>query len=168
MKRDRFTLILKLLHLNDSTLYRKKGEPCHDPLHKLRPFLEPLLCNFRNNYTLSKEISIDETMIGFKDRLSFIQYYAKKANEMGDEGICACQLSHWIHVQLVPVHRYVHNYYKHAHHSCKHVPCVCVCVCVRARECVRVCVCECAYICMWMCKTCMTCTHICIYLYVCI
>lgn len=78
MKRDRFTLILKFLHLNDNTLYKKKGEPGHDPLFKLRPFIEPLFSNFQHNYMLSREIAIDETMIGFKGRLSFIQYIMPK------------------------------------------------------------------------------------------
>ena len=84
MKRDRFTLILRfLLHLNDSSLYRKKGEPGHDPLHKLQPFMEPRVAHFQVNYTLSKEVCIDETMIGFKGILSFIQYIPKKPTKWG-------------------------------------------------------------------------------------
>ena len=78
MKRDRFTLILQFLHLNDNSLYIEKGEPGHYPLYKLRPFIQPLLANFQGNYILSKEISIDETMIVFKGRWSFIQYIPKK------------------------------------------------------------------------------------------
>ena len=70
-------------HINDSSLYRKKGEPGHDPLHKLRPFLEPLVADFQENYTLSKEVCIDESMIGFKGRLSFIQYMPKKPTKWG-------------------------------------------------------------------------------------
>ena len=83
MKRDRFSLILRFLHLNDSTLYRRKGEPGHDPLYKMRPFIEPLFENFRSCYTLSKEISVDESMIAFKGRLSFIQYMPKKPTKWG-------------------------------------------------------------------------------------
>ena len=83
MSRDRFTLILHFLHLNDSSQYRKKGEPGHDPLYKLRPFIEPLFSHFQRNYTLSKEVCIDETMIGFKGRLSFIQYMPKKPTKWG-------------------------------------------------------------------------------------
>ena len=66
MKRDCFTLILRFLHLNDNSLYRKKGEPGHDPLYKLRPFIHPLISNFQQNYIFSQEVSIDETMIGYK------------------------------------------------------------------------------------------------------
>ena len=83
IKRDRFTLIVRFLHLNDNSLYIKKGEPGHDPLYKLRPFIESLFSNFQRHYILSKEVSIDETMIGFKGRLSFIQYMPKKPTKWG-------------------------------------------------------------------------------------
>ena len=78
MKRDCFSLILRFLHLNDSSQYRRKGEPGQDPLFKLRPFTELLFDNFQSKYTLSKELCIDESMIAFKGRLSFIQYMPKK------------------------------------------------------------------------------------------
>ena len=83
MKRDRFTLILRFLHLNDNRNYKKRGEPGHDPLFELRPFLEPLIAHFQQCYTLSKEICVDETMIGFKGRLIFIQYMPKKPTKWG-------------------------------------------------------------------------------------
>ena len=83
MKRDRFTLVLCLLHLNDSTQYKRKGEPGHDPLFKLRPILDPLICHFQMSCILSKEVSIDESMIGFKGRLGFIQYMPKKPTKWG-------------------------------------------------------------------------------------
>ena len=58
--------------------YVKKGQPGHDPLFKVRPFLDPLIRNFQEAYHPSRELSIDESMIGFKGRLSFIQYLPKK------------------------------------------------------------------------------------------
>ena len=78
LKRDRFSLKLRFLHLNDNTKYIPKGQPGHDPLYKLRPFMDPQLDNFRAAYNLGREISIDESMIGFKGRLYFIQYMPKK------------------------------------------------------------------------------------------
>ena len=72
------TFILRFLHLNDNSKYRKKGEPGHDPLYKLRPFIHPLVSNFQQNYILSREVSIYETMNGYKGRLSFIQNLPKK------------------------------------------------------------------------------------------
>ena len=80
MKRDRFSLLLRFLHLNE---YKKKGEPGHDALFKLRPFLTPLITNFQIAYTLNRELSVDESIIGFKGRLGFIQYMPKKPTKWG-------------------------------------------------------------------------------------
>ena len=38
MSRDRFSLILRFLHLNDSEGYIPKGQPGYDAIYKLRPF----------------------------------------------------------------------------------------------------------------------------------
>ena len=46
LKRDRFSLLLRFLHLNDSAHYIPKGQPGHDPLYKIRPFMDSLLVNF--------------------------------------------------------------------------------------------------------------------------
>ena len=67
-----FSLILQFLHLNNSK-YVKKGQPGYDPLFKLWPFLDPLLKRFKKKaYHRGREVSIDESMIGFKVRLSFL------------------------------------------------------------------------------------------------
>ena len=70
MKRDRFCLLLRFLHLNDSIKYIPKGQVGHDPQYKIRPFLEPLLRNLKLSYTPGCEISIDESMIGIKVALN--------------------------------------------------------------------------------------------------
>ena len=74
---------MKFLHLSDNNLYIPKGQPGHDPLYKLRPLLRPLITNFQAAYTLNRELSIDEAMVGFKGRLSFIQYLPKKPTKWG-------------------------------------------------------------------------------------
>ena len=83
MKRDRFSLVLKFLHLADNNSYIPKGQPGHDPLFKIRSFLEPLIANFQECYTPHRELSVDEAMVGFKERLSFIQYLPKKPTKWG-------------------------------------------------------------------------------------
>ena len=72
--------ILRFQHLNDSTKYIPKGQPGYDALYKLRTFMDPLLENFQAAYSLG-HISIDESMIGFKGRLYFIQYMPYKPNK---------------------------------------------------------------------------------------
>ena len=37
---DRFSLIMKFFHLNDSSRYIPKRQPGYDPLYKLRPFMD--------------------------------------------------------------------------------------------------------------------------------
>lgn len=83
MSRDRFSLLLRFLHLNDSTNYIPKGEPGYDPLYKLRPFVDPLIANFKAAFNLGREIAVDEGMIGFKGRLWFLQYMPKNLQSGG-------------------------------------------------------------------------------------
>ena len=83
MKRDRFSLILCFLHLNDNTKYVPKGQPGYDPLYKIRPFVDPLLRNIQSSYNLGRELSIDESMIGFKGQVHFIQYMPDKPTKWG-------------------------------------------------------------------------------------
>ncbi len=83
MKRDRFSLVLKFLHLNDNSHYIPKGQPGHDLLHKIRPFLNKILDNFQSCFQLGREVSVDESMIGFKGRLGFVQYMPKKPTKWG-------------------------------------------------------------------------------------
>ncbi len=83
MKRDRFSLVLKFLHLNDNSHYIPKGQPGHDPLYKIRPFLDKILENFQFCFQLGREVSLDESMIGFKGRLGFIQYMPIKPTKWG-------------------------------------------------------------------------------------
>ena len=64
LKRYRFSLLLRFLHLNDNSKYIPKGRPGHDPLYKIRPFMDQLIRNFQEAYTPSREISLDESMIG--------------------------------------------------------------------------------------------------------
>ncbi len=83
MKRDRFSLLLKFLHLTDNNHFIHKGQPGHDPLHKIRPFLDKILDNFRSSFQLGREVSLDESMIAFKGHLGFVQYMPKKPTKWG-------------------------------------------------------------------------------------
>ena len=85
MSSRRFELILHFLHLNDSEKQPQRGEPGFDKLYKIRPLLDILLPSFKEQYTPKQFLSIDESMITFKGRLSFLQYLPKKT------GMKACQ-----------------------------------------------------------------------------
>ena len=83
MTRDRFSLILRFFHLNDSKNYIKRGESGYDPLYKIRPLLTSLMKNFNSSYTPNKELSLDEAMVSYKGRVWFLQYMPKKPKKWG-------------------------------------------------------------------------------------
>lgn len=83
MPRDRFQLLLRFFHLNDSNGYTRRGQPGYDALYKIRPLMESLISSFKAAYQLRREIAIDESMIGFKGRVWFIQYLPKKPTKWG-------------------------------------------------------------------------------------
>ena len=83
MSSRRFELILKFLHLNDSEVQPQRGDPAFDKLYKVRPLLDLVLENFKSYYQPHQHISIDESMISYKGRLSFIQYLPKKPHKWG-------------------------------------------------------------------------------------
>ena len=83
MSRDRFLLLLKFLHLANNTEQVPRGQPGHDRLYKLRAFSSAMIRRFKACYRTHREIAIDESMIGFKGRLSFLQYMPKKPTKWG-------------------------------------------------------------------------------------
>ena len=83
LSHDRFQLVLKFLHLVYNTQQVPRGLPRHDKLFKLRPLLDYLIPRFQQVFTPGKEIAVDESMIGYKGRLSFPQYMPKKPHKWG-------------------------------------------------------------------------------------
>ena len=83
MSSRRFELILRFLHLNDSETQPQRGAPGFDKLYKIRPLLNILVESFKDCYTPSQFLSVDESMISFKGRLSFLQYLPKKPHKWG-------------------------------------------------------------------------------------
>ena len=83
LSHDRFLLFLKFLHLADNTKQAAKGQPGYDKLFKIRPFMDPLIKTFQEMFVPQQQLSIDEAMISFKGRLSFLQYLPKKPKKWG-------------------------------------------------------------------------------------
>ncbi|GFN97637.1 PiggyBac transposable element-derived protein 4 [Plakobranchus ocellatus] len=76
MQRERFKAILSFFHLNDNTSYIARGQPGHDPLHKIRPLHNHLKECFMNVYSLKQNICIDEAMCPWRGR-SYLRVYMK-------------------------------------------------------------------------------------------
>ena len=85
MSSRRFELLLKFLHLNNSKKQPARGQPGYDKLYKVRPLLEAVVKNFQAEYTPSENLSIDESMIGFKGRLAFLQYMSCRRSHKSGE-----------------------------------------------------------------------------------
>ena len=71
---DQFPLLLKFLHLSDNTKQVAQDQPGYDKLFKLRHFMDPLIRSFHEMFIPQQQLSIDEAMISYKGRLSFLQY----------------------------------------------------------------------------------------------
>lgn len=83
MARDRFLLLLQFFHLADNSASVPRGSPGFDKLYKLRRLITMLTTKFKTTLNLSRELAIDESIIGFKGRLSFLQYMPKKPTKWG-------------------------------------------------------------------------------------
>ena len=63
--------------MNDDEKLAPRDSINFDRLHKIRPVLDKIVHNFQSHYTPQQNLSVDESMVGFKGRLSWIQYMPK-------------------------------------------------------------------------------------------
>ena len=66
MSRNKFQSILWNLHICDDSQNPRHGQPGHDPLAKLQPFISMVENNFCHLYRPEENISIDEACCPFK------------------------------------------------------------------------------------------------------
>ena len=78
MSGRRFDLLHKFLHLvNNDTITDGPGRKT-----KTKPFIDPILKKFRKNYIPNQKISIDESLLGWKGNLSWVQYIPAKRKDL--------------------------------------------------------------------------------------
>ena len=80
MSRNRFQSILWNFHVNDDTQNPSARQPGHNPLCKIRPFVDMVKRNFLYVYKPSKCLSFDEACCPFKGRVKFCVYNPMKPN----------------------------------------------------------------------------------------
>ena len=78
MSGRRFKLLTRFLHFVDNSSLACKPNAAGRKLAKIQPLIELLLPRFRNNYVPKKNIVIDESFLGLKGRLLFVQYISTK------------------------------------------------------------------------------------------
>ena len=80
---NRFHKLLEYLHISDRALEAQRNDPNYDKLGKIHPMLEIIQQRFLEHYMPGKEQTIDEGMIAYKGRLSFMQYMPAKPIKHG-------------------------------------------------------------------------------------
>ncbi|KAG5883954.1 hypothetical protein JTB14_031779 [Gonioctena quinquepunctata] len=74
--------ILRYLHINNENA-PKKGDPNFDKLYKLKPMVTHLNQKFNEFFSPARQLSIDESMVGFKGLSSLKQYMPMKPTKRG-------------------------------------------------------------------------------------
>ncbi|GFO18782.1 PiggyBac transposase uribo1 [Plakobranchus ocellatus] len=83
MPKDRFRAILSFFHIVNNENFIPCGEEGHDPVHKIRLFIDHLNICFKEMYVPRKKICIDEAMCFFKGRSRFKIYKKDKPTKWG-------------------------------------------------------------------------------------
>ena len=83
MSKNRFEEISQYLHFSDSSVEPACGTPGFDRLYKVRSVFDCVRQKCQVNFSPSKNISVDEGMIGYGGRLSFRQYMQVKPTKYG-------------------------------------------------------------------------------------
>ena len=90
MSRNRFSQILRYFHIADNTTAPSRSDPDYNKLWKIQPLIAALQSTCAEMYSTHRELSVDESVIGTKCRLSFIQFMKAKPTKWGVKvWICA-------------------------------------------------------------------------------
>ena len=79
MSGRRLKRLMKFFHLNDVEKQPNRTSHDCDKIYKIRPFLDLVVKAFQSVYIPNQELSVDESIIGYKGRLLWIQYIPKKS-----------------------------------------------------------------------------------------
>lgn len=93
----RYVALTRALHFVNAdpamAAFTSNSDPAanSDRLHRLRPILDHLNSKFQENFILSKDICIDESLTLWKGRLNFRQYIRSKAAKFGIKTFELCE-----------------------------------------------------------------------------
>ena len=87
----RFEKLTSYLHISGRNMEIGKGNDGYDKLAKVRPVIKSLLMSFPKYMHPSKCQAIDEGMIAFKGRVSYLQYNKAKPIKRGIKAFLRCE-----------------------------------------------------------------------------
>ena len=82
MRRDRFLLLVRFFHIADNTKYNP-ADPDRDKLYKIREVMNMIKDRCGKVYSHGKSLSMDESLVLFKGRLSVKRYISSKRARLG-------------------------------------------------------------------------------------
>lgn len=97
MSRNRFELLLRCWHFEDTIHIGTTT----DRLIKIRRFVEMLNSKFQNYKSPGEYVTIDETMVGFRGRIIFMQYLPGKRHKYGIKLYKICDDDGYTHDLIV-------------------------------------------------------------------
>ena len=92
MKRDQFLNLLRFLHFADNRNHNPADPDC-DRLYKIREIINLIMQQCREVYSPGKNLSVDESLVLFKGRFSFMQYIKSKRARFGIKLFQLCTVS---------------------------------------------------------------------------
>jgi len=78
MSRNRFELLLRFLHFTNN-----QTANTNDRLYKIRELFDILNQNFSKYYDLDEDICINESLVPFRGRIKFRQFFKQKRHKYG-------------------------------------------------------------------------------------
>lgn len=90
MSRDRFMSILANFHISDNSTAIPYNQAGHDPLQKLRPYINHLDKIFPESYYPFENLTVDEGTCGFRGRVRFRVYNKNKPDRYGIKLYIVC------------------------------------------------------------------------------
>ena len=92
MSEYRFSLIMKNLHFANNEEFDEATHPA-PKLKKIWEVCQMIVANFQRTYVPERDVSVDESLMAYKGRLSWIQYIASKRARFGIKFYMLCESS---------------------------------------------------------------------------
>ena len=92
MSEYRFSLIMKYFHFTNNDEFDEATHPA-PKLKKIWEVWQLIVGNFQRTYVPERDISVDESLMAYKGRLSWIQYIASKRARFGIKTYMLCESS---------------------------------------------------------------------------